>query len=152
MIHPTPGNTRPYLWPDVLMDFTRGRRKSQTISGCRKGATKAPLAPSTWIGISSPVLSFRRSRADAQSLHILVVASEGAPKDGDDADRILVAHGRSSFGIGYEPVTLQGNAAFFHIPIADEFVPADLGVGAHDDVGPIRGFASLAHFLAPAPL
>jgi len=37
----------PYLWPDVLIDFTRGTRKSQARSGCKKGATNPPLAPST---------------------------------------------------------------------------------------------------------
>jgi site-specific DNA recombinase len=39
--------TNPYLCPEVLMDFTRGTRKSHARSGCRKGATKPPLAPST---------------------------------------------------------------------------------------------------------
>jgi hypothetical protein len=39
-----------------LIDFTRGTRKSQARSGCKKGAIKPPLAPSTWMGIGASSL------------------------------------------------------------------------------------------------
>ena len=45
------------------MDFTRGRRKSQSRSGWRNGATKPPLAASTWIGMSRPVSFWSASSA-----------------------------------------------------------------------------------------
>ena len=50
---------------DVLIDFTRGRRKSHTSSGAQNGAVNAPLAPSTWIGTSRPVFACSWSRAAA---------------------------------------------------------------------------------------
>jgi hypothetical protein len=43
------------LCPETLIDLTIGSRKSQTSSGYRKGATKPPLAASTWTGTSRPV-------------------------------------------------------------------------------------------------
>jgi len=46
-----------YLWPDVLMLDTSGRRKSHTRSGLTKGATKPPDAASTWIVTSCAVPS-----------------------------------------------------------------------------------------------
>ena len=45
------------------MEATRGSRKSHTRSVSRNGATIAPEAPSTWTGTSSPVRSWRSSRA-----------------------------------------------------------------------------------------
>src|SRR5690606_26572190 len=41
------GIDAPYLWPEVEIECTRSRAKSQTRSGCRKGAIMAPDAPST---------------------------------------------------------------------------------------------------------
>ena len=49
-----PGYTRPYLWPEALMDTTFLRRKSHFRSGCTNGATKPPLAPSTWMPTLKP--------------------------------------------------------------------------------------------------
>ena len=46
------------MWPEALMDTTFFRRKSHLRSGYRKGTTKAPEAPSIWILISQPFLSF----------------------------------------------------------------------------------------------
>src|SRR5215217_5184096 len=63
MAQPTPGYTLPYLWPEVLIEATRGRRKSHTKSGSRKGAIMPPDAPSTWIGTSRPVRSCSSSKA-----------------------------------------------------------------------------------------
>ena len=37
----------PNLCPEVLIDLTRGSRKSNTTSGAQNGARKAPPAPST---------------------------------------------------------------------------------------------------------
>ena len=45
------------------MDDTRGSRKSHSRSGSRKGATKAPEAPSTCTGTFRPVRSWRSSSA-----------------------------------------------------------------------------------------
>ena len=45
----------PYLWPETLIDFTMGRRKSHLTFGCRNGATNPPLAASMWTGTSKPV-------------------------------------------------------------------------------------------------
>src|SRR5262249_46419600 len=66
-IQPTPGYTSPYLWPDVLIDATRGSRKSHSSSGSIKGATNAPDAPSTCTGTSRPVRSCRSSSAAQMS-------------------------------------------------------------------------------------
>ena len=49
---------RAHLWPEALMDTTFFRRKSHLRSGYRKGTTKAPEAPSMWILMSQPFLSF----------------------------------------------------------------------------------------------
>ena len=43
-----------HLWPEALMDSTLGRRKSHSRSGYRKGATKPPLAASTWMPTFHP--------------------------------------------------------------------------------------------------
>src|SRR5215469_11147105 len=64
MTQPTPGYTRPYLCPEVLMDATRGTRKSHSRSGWRNGATNAPDAPSTWMGTSMPCAAWRVSSAE----------------------------------------------------------------------------------------
>jgi hypothetical protein len=42
---------------------TKGTLKSHSRSGNWKGATNAPLAPSTWIPISHPFLAFTFSSA-----------------------------------------------------------------------------------------
>ncbi|CPU65680.1 Uncharacterised protein [Mycobacteroides abscessus] len=52
----------------MLIDATRGTRKSHSRSGWRNGATIAPDAPSTWMGTSRPVDSWIRSRAAAISV------------------------------------------------------------------------------------
>ena len=62
-IQPTPRGARPYLCPETFMETTRGKRKSQTISGSTKGATKPPEAASTCTGISKPVSFSSSSRA-----------------------------------------------------------------------------------------
>jgi len=47
-----------HLWPEVLMEITCGRRKSQARSSWMNGATKPPAAASTWMGTSHPFSSF----------------------------------------------------------------------------------------------
>ena len=47
-----------HLWPEAFMETTFGRRKSHLRSGYRKGTTKPPEAPSTWILMSHPFFSF----------------------------------------------------------------------------------------------
>ena len=49
-----PGYVSPYLWPETLIDFTHGSRKSHSRCGCRNGATNPPLAASTCSGTSAP--------------------------------------------------------------------------------------------------
>ncbi len=65
------------MWPDALIDATCLRRKSQTISGNRNGATKAPLAPSTWIMMFQPFFSFTSPAAASTHAHghLLLVLS-----------------------------------------------------------------------------
>ena len=58
----------PYLWPETLIDFTHGSRKSHSRSGCRNGATKPPLAASTCIGTFQPVSALCAASASAISL------------------------------------------------------------------------------------
>jgi len=55
------------LCPDVLIDATRGSRKSHARSGSRNGEIMAPDAPSTWMAMSRPVLASRSSSAAAIS-------------------------------------------------------------------------------------
>ena len=66
-IHPSPGYTSPNLWPDALIECTRGTRKSHSRSASRKGAMNPPDAASTWIGMSRPVRASRSSSAAASS-------------------------------------------------------------------------------------
>ena len=47
-----------HLWPEAFMETTFGRRKSHLRSGYRKGTTKPPEAPSTWILMSQPFFLF----------------------------------------------------------------------------------------------
>ena len=56
-----------YLMPDVLIEATRGSRKSHTSSGSRNGAIIAPDAPSTCSGMSHPVRCCTWSNAAAIS-------------------------------------------------------------------------------------
>ncbi len=42
--------------PEALMLLTKGSLKSHSSAGLRKGAMKPPLAASTWMGTSHPVL------------------------------------------------------------------------------------------------
>ena len=58
----------PNLWPELLMDLTRGTRKSHSISGAQNGARNAPLAPSTWMSMSRPVRFCKSSRASFRGL------------------------------------------------------------------------------------
>ncbi|EKI68889.1 hypothetical protein ECEC1737_2155, partial [Escherichia coli EC1737] len=60
---PQPSGARPNLWPEALIDFTRGRRKSQTISGATNGARKPPLAASMCMSMSIPVSAWNLSSA-----------------------------------------------------------------------------------------
>ena len=50
---PMPGYTRPYLWPEQLMDQTFFNWKSHTRSGSTNGANMPPDAPSTWMRMGS---------------------------------------------------------------------------------------------------
>ncbi|KAH3680443.1 hypothetical protein WICPIJ_008272 [Wickerhamomyces pijperi] len=57
MIQPKPAVVSPNLCPEVLMEWTLLILKSHFSSGYTNGATMAPLAPSTWIGMSKPLRS-----------------------------------------------------------------------------------------------
>ena len=58
------------------------------------GAMNAPDAPSTWIGMSSPVSSCELVERGVDLLDRLVAAVEGRAQDRDDADGVLVARRR----------------------------------------------------------
>ena len=64
---PTPTYESPNLCPDVLIETTRGMRKSHLRFGVAKGAMNPPDAPSTWIGTEMPVLASYSSRRRAIS-------------------------------------------------------------------------------------
>ena len=51
------------MWPEALIDLTRGSRKSKTTPGAQNGARKPPLAPSTWMSMSRPVSACSLSSA-----------------------------------------------------------------------------------------
>ena len=55
-----------------------------------KGARKPPLAPSTWIGMSSPVSRLQRVERSATVLDRLVLARERHAERRHDADRVLI--------------------------------------------------------------
>ena len=88
----------------------------------------------------------------AQSADTLVLACEGAAQHADHADGVLIAGRRGAFRIGDILVAFERDRPLFDIPVAKEFVPADLRVGAEHQVRPIRRLSELAHLLAPAPL
>jgi len=88
---------------------------------------------------------------------VFVIAREGAAEDADDADGVFVAGGCGAFRVGDVVGWSEGDVALLHIPVAREFVPADLGVGAHDEVrangtGDVGWLALGLHLLTPTPL
>ncbi len=146
-----PSGARPNLWPDALIDFTRGRRKSQTRSGSTNGAMKPPLAPSTWIGMSSPVSACSLSSAAADVGDRLVLAGERDAERRHDADGVLVDPLEStSSGVHDQPVALHRDLAMLDVPVAGELVPADLD-RTGDQVRPVGRLAGGAPALAPLP-
>ena len=138
---PTPGYTSPYLWPDVLIDCTRGSRKSQKRSGSRNGAMNPPDAASTWTGMSSPCLGLQLVERGADVGDGLVAAVEGRPEHRDDADGVLVAALHRLFGVEVVALALHRREAGLDVPVAAELLPADLDVGAHHHVGLVGGLA-----------
>ncbi len=97
---------------------------------------KPPLAPSTWIGMSSPVAACSASSAAAISFDRLVGAGEGHAERGDDADRVLVADARDLVGRHAEPSGRERHLAQLDVEVAGELVPADLHRTA-DQVRPV---------------
>ncbi len=64
----------------------------------------------------------------------LVAAVEGRAEDRDDADRVLVAMRDRLGRAEVQPVALDGHQPRLDVPVAAELLPADLHVGAHDQV------------------
>ena len=90
MTQPRPGYTRPYLWPEVLIEATRGDPEVPLQSGCRNGAIMPPEAPSTWIGMSRPVSAWMLVQGRGDLVDRLVHAGVGDAHDRHDADGVLV--------------------------------------------------------------
>ncbi len=126
--------------------LTRGRRKSHTRSGYKKGATNAPLAPSMWMPISQPVFSFNFTRASLSSCMINIcplchyslsfllayldrfkMTREGWTQNSDYSDGIFIHKLYSLFYTEYV-VGLLWNWHLFHfdIKVACEFFEAHL--------------------------
>ena len=83
---------------------------------------------------------------------VLVRAVERGAEDADDADRVLVAGGGDVLGVQRGLAGPDRDLLGLDLPVAAELVPADLDVGADDQVGPVGGSAGLLLPLLPAPL
>ena len=123
---PTPSGARPNLWPDVLIDFTRGRRKSHSRSGAQNGARNAPLAPSTWMSMSSPVSACSSSSASASGLHHLVGTGVGDAERRHDHDRVLVDAGEHVVDVHRVVPGRHRDLAHLDVPVLGELVPHHL--------------------------
>ena len=88
----------------------------------------------------------------AERKHVLIVSGKGAAQHGDNANGVLVTGRGDALRVGDNLVCFEGNLPGLDVPIAGEFVPADLGIGARDQVRLVCRLAHLAHLLTPAPL
>ena len=80
---------RPHLWPEALTETTFFRRKSHFRSGYRKGTTKPPEAPSTWILMSQPFLEFTSpAQGLASCLHVCNGENKHALKSAETMDLV----------------------------------------------------------------
>ena len=90
---PQPSGARPYLWPEALIDFTRGRRKSHSMSGWHRRVRENPRWRRIHVNRNVQpgfLLQFVK-RIAAIGLDRLVAAVERDPKRGHHADGIFVA-------------------------------------------------------------
>src|SRR5829696_3705374 len=151
MAQPTPGYTLPYLWPEVLIEATRSRRKSHTRSGSMKGATIPPRSSVHVDGHveAGALLQIVEGVRDLQ--HRLVRAVEGRAEDGHHADGVLVAELDRLLAVKVETVSLHRHVAGLDLEVVAELLPADLDVYAHDHVGPLGALPGRASPLLPAP-
>src|SRR5580698_7501218 len=128
----------PYLCPEALIEATRGTSTSQTVSGCRNGATNPPDAPSTWIGTSggfvAPFLQVIEGGADLG--HRLVAAVHGGAEDRHHADGVLVALRGGLRAAQVQPPRHHRHQLRLDLPVPAELLPAHLHVRAHHQVGP----------------
>ena len=87
-----------------------------------------------------------------QPIDRLVAAVEGAAHDAHHADRVLIAALHGFRGAQLQPVGLQRHQPRLHVEVGAELVPADLGVGAHHQIGAAGLQPSGLAPLPPAPL
>ena len=88
----------------------------------------------------------------AQLFDRLVAAIEGAAQDAHHPDRVLIAAGHRLLGAELETIRRDRHQARLYIEVGAELVPADLGVGAHHQVGAAALQARRPASLAPVPL
>ena len=148
---PTPSGARPNLCPEVLIDLTRGTRKSHTTSGAQKGARKAPLAPSTWMSMSRPVSSLELVEGLGELEHRLVGAGVGDAEGGHHHDGVLVDPLEHLLHVHAVAPRGHGDLAHLDVPVLGELVPDHLHRPAHHvgRVGRLPGGPALG---PPAPL
>jgi hypothetical protein len=84
--------------------------------------------------------------------HRLVAAVEGGAQDRHHADRVLVDELDRLLAGEVETVARHRDQPRFDLEVVCEFLPADLDVDAHDDVGLVGRLAGRAALLLPAAL
>ncbi len=148
---PTPSGASPNLWPDVLIDFTRGTRKSHSRSGAQNGARNPPLAASTWMSMSRPVSACSCVERVGQRLHQLVAARVGDAERRHHEDRVLVDTGQHVVGVHAVVPRRHRHLAHLDVPVLGELVPHHLHRPAHH-VRLVGGLALRFTLGPPSPL
>ena len=82
----------------------------------------------------------------------LVTAIEGAAQNPHHTDGVLIAIGNCLLASEMEPLGGDRHQPGFHIEVGTKLVPADLGVGAHHQIGAPIIEASGTPLLSPVPL
>ena len=116
------------------MDFTRGRRKSQSRSGCDEGREEGAAGSVDVDGDVEPGLGLQLVKRHADLVYRLELQSERDTECDDYADGVFVAALDHFFRREQEAFAFHGHFADFDIEVAAELVPADLD-RAHDEVG-----------------
>ena len=110
------------------------------MSGAQNGARKPPLAPSTWMSMSSPVSACSSSRAAGQLGHRLVGAGVGHAESRHHHDRVLVHPLEHVVGVHRVVAVGHRDLAHLDVPVPGELVPHHLHRAAHH-VGLVGGLA-----------